>query len=103
MLYYAVISERIDMSIKKKTPWPVFIAIVLAIVVGMWAGTYKTLCGITYYSIFDVIGTLFIRALTLIVVPLVSASIITGIARIAGDSSFGRLGFKTFSFYVITS
>ncbi|MBA2728835.1 MAG: dicarboxylate/amino acid:cation symporter [Parachlamydiaceae bacterium] len=87
----------------KKRPWSVFIAIALAVVVGMWVGTDKTIFGVTYYSIFDLIGSLFVRALTLIVVPLVSSSIITGIARIAGDSSFGRLGFKTFAFYVVTS
>ena len=86
----------------KKRPWAV-IAIALAVVVGMWVGTEKTIFGVTYYSIFDLFGTLFIRALTLIVVPLVSSSIITGIARIAGDSSFGRLGLKTFGFYIITS
>lgn len=89
---------------KKKTPWAVFGAIILAVIVGNWVGTDKTIFGTTtYYSIFDVIGTLFIRALTLIVVPLVSSSIITGIARIAGDPSFGRLGLKTFGFYVTTS
>lgn len=88
---------------KKKKPWAVFIAIILAILIGNWVGTDKSLFGITYYSLFDVIGTLFIRALTLIVVPLVSSSIITGIARIAGDASFGRLGAKTFGFYITTS
>ncbi len=88
---------------KKKTPWVVFIAIILAIIIGPWVGTDKTILGVTFYSIFDFVGTLFIRALTLLVVPLVSASIITGIARIAGDSSFGRLGLKTLTFYVVTS
>lgn len=91
------------MSKKKKKPWAVFIAIILAIVIGSWVGTDKGIFGVTYYSVFNVIGTLFIRALTLIVVPLVSSSIITGIARIAGDASFGRLGAKTFGFYITTS
>jgi proton glutamate symport protein len=95
--------EGSTMSKKKKKPWVVFIAIILAIIIGNWVGTDKAIFGITYYSIFNLIGTLFIRALTLIVVPLVSSSIITGIARIAGDPSFGRLGAKTFGFYVTTS
>jgi proton glutamate symport protein len=88
---------------KKKSPWVIFIAIILAIFIGSWTGTEKEIFGITLYSIYDVIGTLFIRALTLIVVPLVSSSIITGIARIGGESSFGRLGLKTFGFYIGTS
>lgn len=91
------------MAIKKKSPWAVFIAIFLAILVGGFVGTDKTIFGVTFYSIFEVVGKLFINALTLIVVPLVSSSIITGVARIGGDSAFGRLGIKIFSFYLLTS
>jgi len=91
------------MSKQKKTPWPVFIAIILAIFIGSWAGLNKTFFGITYYSAFDLVGTLFIRALTLIVVPLVASSLITGVARIAGEDSFKRLGIKTFGFYISTT
>ena len=79
------------------------IAIVLGIAIGSLTGTNAELFGITYYSAYDLIGKLFIQALTLIVVPLVSSSIITGIARIGSDSSFGRLGLKIFSFYIGTS
>lgn len=88
---------------KKKFPIVVLIAIVLAIFVGSITGKESGLWGITFYSIFDVIGKLFINALTLVVVPLVSSSIITGIARIGSDAAFKRLGLKTFGFYIITS
>ncbi len=88
---------------KKKSPWGVFIAIALAIVVGTLVGTDKTIFGLTWYSIFDLFGTLFIKALMLVVVPLVSSSIITGIARIGNEGAFGRLGAKTFGFYISTS
>lgn len=88
---------------KKKSPWLVFVAIILAIIVGRLTGTTSGIFGITFYSIFDLLGTIFIHALTLVVVPLVSSSIITGIARIGGDSAFGRLGLKTFSFYIATT
>lgn len=91
------------MAVKKKSPWAVFVAIFLAIIVGSYVGTDKGLFGITFFSIFEVIGKLFINALTLVVVPLVSSSVITGVARIGNDSAFGRLGFKIFSFYIITS
>lgn len=88
---------------KKKSPWGVFIAIILAILIGSWSGTKGEIFGVTLYSLYDFFGTIFIKALTLIVVPLVSSSIITGIARIGGESSFGRLGAKTFGFYIGTS
>ena len=87
----------------KKSPWLVFLAIALGIVIGPLVGTKSALFGITFYSLFDVIGTLFIRALTLIVVPLVASSIISGIARMGSESTFGRLGLKTFGFYITTT
>ncbi len=88
---------------KKVSPWWVFAAIILGMCVGPLVGTEKSLFGMTLYSLFDLLGTLFIRALTLVVVPLVTASIITGIARIGGEGSFGRVGIKTFAFYISTT
>ena len=88
---------------KRNNLWKVLVAIVLAIVVGSWSGTEKTVLTINLYSVFDVLGTLFINALTLIVVPLVSSSIISGVAKIGNESSFKRLGIKTFVFYIGTS
>lgn len=87
---------------KKKSPWMVFAAILLGIIIGSLTGKTASFFGITFYSIYDLLGTLFLNALTLIVVPLVSSSIITGIARIGNDTDFGRLGLKTFGFYVST-
>lgn len=88
---------------KHKRPWPVFIAIILAIITGSLLEYEHNLFGVSFYSIFEVLGNIFLNALTLVVVPLVSSSIITGIARIGGDQSFGRLGLKMFSFYLGTS
>lgn len=91
------------MAVKKKEePWPVLIAIGLAIFVGTLMGREATLFGISLYPIYDLVGKLFINSLTLIVVPLVSSSIITGVARIGGDAQFGRIGLKTFGFYFLT-
>ncbi len=88
---------------KQKRPWAVFIAIGLAILFGSWAGKDASLFGITFYALFDVLGTVFLNALTLVVVPLVSSSIITGISRIGNEGGFGRLGGKMFTFYISTS
>ncbi|MDE3046421.1 MAG: dicarboxylate/amino acid:cation symporter [Verrucomicrobiota bacterium] len=91
------------MKKKHKQPWGVFLAIALAIAFGSTVGDKGTIFGVTFYSIVDVLGTIFLNALTLVVVPLVSSSIITGIARIGGDGGFGRVGAKTFAFYIGTS
>lgn len=88
---------------KHKKPWGVFLAIALAILFGSWVGNQASIFGITFYAIFDVLGTVFLNALTLVVVPLVSSSIITGISRIGNEGGFGRLGGKMFTFYIGTS
>lgn len=90
---------------KKKTrrPWAVFVAIILAIIVGTSITPQTSFFGITYYSIFEVLGTIFLNALMLVVVPLVSSSIITGISRVGAEAGFGRLGRKMFGFYIGTS
>ena len=84
---------------KHKRPWAVFLAIILAILFGSLAGRGASVLDITFYAIFDVVGTIFLNALTLVVVPLVSSSIITGISRIGNEGAFGRLGGKMFFFY----
>lgn len=88
---------------KGKSPLKVLLAIALGIIAGMLGGDKAGFFGVTFYEIYDVIGKLFINALMLIVVPLVSASIITGIARIGNEGTFGRLGLKIFGFYIGTS
>ncbi len=49
------------------------------------------------------VGTLFIQALKMIIVPLVMSAIISGIAGLGGVEGFGRLGLKTIGFYTSTS
>ena len=78
-------------------------AIFLGALIGGLLGKEASLFGITFYSFFDLVGTLFLHALTMVVVPLVASSIISGVAKMAQDHSFGRLGLKTFFFYLLTT
>ncbi len=88
---------------KSQVPWLIFAAIISAFIIGNITGTSAGVFGITFYSFFDFFGTLFIRALTMVVVPLVAASIITGVAKVGGEESFQRIGIKIFAFYVTTT
>lgn len=81
----------------------VMIAILLAILAGWLSGTTAGIFGVTFYQIYDLIGHLFMNALTVVVVPLVTASIITGTAKMGGEHSLGSLGVKTFGYYLSTS
>ncbi|MDD2702318.1 MAG: dicarboxylate/amino acid:cation symporter [Sideroxydans sp.] len=88
---------------KLKLHWQILIALLLAAIAGSLAGTDATLFGLRYYAAFDFIGTLFLNALKMLIVPLVVSSIIVGIAGIGGGGAFGRLGLKTLGYYAATS
>jgi DAACS family dicarboxylate/amino acid:cation (Na+ or H+) symporter len=49
------------------------------------------------------IGDLFMRALKMLIVPLIVTSVISGIASLQGVQGFGRLGGKTAAFFLGTS
>lgn len=48
-------------------------------------------------------GDIFIRALKMLIIPLVLSTIISGVANIGGGDNLGRLGLKTLTYYVTTS
>ncbi len=88
---------------KLKLHWQMLIAIVAAIAVGLWSGTDSTVLGVSLYDIFSFIGTLFLNALKMIIVPLVMSSIIVGVAGLGNSDNLGRLSTKTLTFYMLTS
>ncbi len=88
---------------KLKLHWQMLIAIVAAVVVGLWSGTESAIWSVSLYDIFDFIGTLFLNALKMIIVPLVMSSIIVGVAGLGNNDNLGRLSTKTLSFYMLTS
>lgn len=81
----------------------VFGAILLAFIAGRVTGTEMGFFGITFYQLYSLLGQLFLNALMLVVVPLVTSSIISGTAKMGADHSFGRLGAKTFSVFLGTT
>lgn len=48
-------------------------------------------------------GDLFLRALKMIIIPLIFSSLAAGVAGIGGSGNLGRLGLKTFAYYIATS
>lgn len=89
--------------------WQILIALVLAIVAGYAVNGSTTaehvpnIFGIGYVAIFKYIGTLFLNALKMIIVPLITSSIIVGVAGIGSSGNLGALGGKTLLFYASTT
>ncbi len=83
--------------------WQILIALLLAVVAGWLSGTEGTLFGVAVYPVYVFLGALFLNALKMIIVPLIMASIITGVSGMGGAEGLGRLGLKTLSFYLATS
>ena len=81
----------------------IFVAIILAVFMGHLTGMRIAFLDVSYYQIYALIGQLFLNALTLVVVPLVASSIITSTAKMGKDSSFTKLGLKTFSLFLGTT
>lgn len=83
--------------------WQILIGILLACLAGWLSGREGELFGLVLYDVYDFLGTLFLNGLKMIVVPLVMASIITGMSGMGTSDSFGRMGIKTLSFYLVSS
>jgi proton glutamate symport protein len=86
-----------------KLHWQILIALGLAVIAGMLSGKDGAIFGITFYSVYAFIGSLFLNALKMLIVPLVVSSIIVGIAGIGSSSALGRLGGKTLLYYMMSS
>lgn len=83
--------------------WQILIALVLAVFAGLLTGKDAALFGLSFYSVFEFIGTLFLNALKMLIVPLIMSSIIVGIMGIGSGENLSRLGGKTLTYYAITS
>lgn len=80
---------------KLELHWQILIALLVAILWGLFLTDYVYLI--------DWMGVLFLRALKMIIIPLIFSSIVTGVANIGDAENLGRLGAKTFSYYIVTS
>ena len=90
--------------------WQILIAIVLAFIAGLWmfsikesTGNQPAIFGVEFLAMFNFIGTIFLNALRMIIVPLITSSIIIGVAGIGSGGNLGALGGKTLLFYATTT
>jgi proton glutamate symport protein len=87
--------------------WPLHWQILTALFLGLGAGLLTPegahLGPISALAVYNFLGDLFMRALKMVIVPLLAGSIITGVAGLGDARSLGRLFRRTFSWYMATS
>lgn len=88
-----------------KLHWQILIALGLSVIFGLASssGIDNALLGFSLLPSYAFIGSLFLNALKMIIVPLVVSSIIVGIAGIGSSKAFGRLGGRVLIYYLATS
>jgi proton glutamate symport protein len=87
---------------KLKLHWQILIAMVIGIGIGLYFQDTEFNSN-KLYGLIASFGTIFVRLLKMIIVPLIFTSIITGVASIKDSSRLGRLGIKTLLYYTMTS
>jgi len=80
---------------KIKLHWQILIALFLSIIFALFFPE-----GVVYVTW---AGDLFLRALKMIIVPLILTSIVSGVVNIGDAQNLGRLGLKTILYYATTS
>lgn len=78
---------------------PLHFQILIMLLAGGLFGYYFS--DLTKYT--NWIGELFLRALNMIIVPLIFCSITTGVASVGSSGNLGRLGIKTMGYYMLSS
>ena len=73
----------------------IFIGLILGVVVGLVFGEKAT--------IIEPVGTIFLRLITMIVVPLVLVSLMLGTASLGDIRKLGRIGIKTIVYFTLTT
>ena len=108
--------RELTTDLKDQTPdrprgWPLHTRILVGLGVGVVAGLAVNLTlggehpGVRWivYHVTEPVGTLFLRALLMIVVPLIGASLVVGVAGIGDIRTLGRVGLRSFLYCFVIS
>ena len=86
---------------------PLYVWMLLGFAVGMGAGLYVNLNGLEVVPwVMDLIrsvGQIFLRLLFMMVLPLLFAALVTGVAEMGDLKALGRVGWKTLLFTILVS
>ena len=87
--------------------WKILIGMVLGVLFGLavmaWAGDPPAGPAAMIISAVDVLGKLFIRLLKMVIIPLIIATIVSGVLSLGSFRRLGRMGLRTFIYYFVTT
>ena len=94
-----------------KRPIPLYTRIFIGLVLGVLVGVVVNFSGLAAHPwwasgvlpLLEFIGRLFIRLITMLVIPLVVASLMMGVASMGDIRKLGRIGGKTLAYYLVTT
>ncbi len=93
-----------------KLHWKILIGMIAGVIVGLLVndefgvgGPVGTFLERVIEPLFDPIGRIFITLLKMLIVPLILASMVLGVARVGDIRKLGGLGGRTFAFYLMTT
>ncbi len=81
--------------------WQIFIGLISGVILAVASRLFHFEPVVTEQV--ALLGTVFLRALKMIIVPLIVSSIISGVTGLGDAENFGRLALKTFTYYIMTS
>ena len=89
---------------KLKLHWQILIAMIMGIIIGIiFQNTHHGNPDGTIYALITSLGVIFVRLLKMVIIPLIFTSIVTGVSGIGGGKNLGKIGAKTFLYYLTTS
>ncbi|MEY1662085.1 dicarboxylate/amino acid:cation symporter [Isoalcanivorax beigongshangi] len=81
----------------------IFIAMALGGLCGYFTDSTTAVFGIELLDAYDMIGALFIQALQMLVVPLITSALISSLVNIGEGGGLGRLGGKTLLYFMLST
>lgn len=100
-----------DQTRDRPRGWPLHTRILLGLSLGVagglivnavWGGSHPAVNWLVFH-VTEPVGTLFLRALLMIVVPLIASSLVLGVAGIGDVRRLGRVGLRSFAYCFVLS
>jgi len=106
-----VTTDLKDQTKDKPRGLPLHTRIVIGLLAGLLSGLAANMLlggdhpGVAWvvYHVTEPVGTLFLRLLLMIVIPLVFSSLVVGVAGVGDIRELGRVGLKTFAYTIVLS